>query len=126
MPPSPKLSIPDHLCTETEIQSQILQWLRNCKILHWRVPVGGVRKAGGKRARSSMTGFPDICGLTPSGRMFVIEVKAAKGRLSSEQSDWLERLYNEGAHALVVRGLSELQRAFVDAITKDDPIRYGW
>lgn len=41
------------------------------------------------------TGFPDLMALAPSKVAF-LEMKSAKGRLSDNQADWLDRLHGMG------------------------------
>lgn len=113
----------DHMATkksqiveirESEIQTTILQWLKVAGYYAWKVPLGPMAVRGGKdRSRpiwksNPMAGFPDIQGLCKNrpGRMFVIEVKSRKGRLSDKQKVWLTELENRGVVTIVARDLA--------------------
>lgn len=49
------------------------------------------------------TGFPDLICLAPGGLVAFVEMKNAKGRVSDNQSEWIERLTNYGFPAAVCR-----------------------
>ena len=53
----------------------------------------------------------DILGCLPGGRFLAIEVKAQRGRLSPEQSAFLDKIRGLGGMALVTRGWRELDAA---------------
>lgn len=66
----------------------------------------------GKRTRWAATqakreglakGFPDVLCFWDGGRVAAIEFKAEKGRLSIDQSEWLDRLASLGVPATVSR-----------------------
>lgn len=82
-------------------------------LLHWRVPLGGIKMGSGRHRKNPMKGFPDIAGLTPGGRLFVIEVKREKGGiLSDAQQVWLDNLRDAGAKVIVATSLEDVQHAF--------------
>lgn len=95
--------------SETEIQSQIMAWLRDNGIWHRRVPVGAVKHAG-VRKRSSLKGMPDIMGIIPksNGRVFFIEVKTEEGKLSQGQKDVIGELEEQGVLVIIARRLSDV------------------
>ncbi len=98
--------------SETEIQAQILQYLKAKNILHWRMPLGAVRRKGGVMAKSPIAGFPDIAGIY-KGRFFALEVKAKAGKLSSPQAEWIQELNYAGAFAVVVRSVHDVINALL-------------
>lgn len=49
------------------------------------------------------TGFPDLICLAPGGLVAFVEMKTAKGRVSDNQSEWIERLTGYGFPAAVCR-----------------------
>lgn len=62
------------------------------------VPNGGKRgqKALNQAMREGMAlGFPDVIALAP-GKVAFLEFKSAKGRVSDNQTDWLDRLHGMG------------------------------
>jgi len=54
-------------------------------------------------------GVPDICLPVPRGAYhgLFIEMKAAKGRATLEQMDWIGRLIRQGYYAAVCKGFDE-------------------
>jgi hypothetical protein len=93
---------------ERDIQRQILDWLKAEGIWHRRVSVTPVKINGGQK-RNPMKGFPDMFGVLPGGlgRMFVIEVKTAKGRLSEEQQQCRRELEAKGVVYVLARSLDD-------------------
>ena len=53
------------------------------------------------------TGFPDCLFLWPDGGIAFVEFKAAKGRLSDNQAEWIERLHLDGHKVTVARSVEE-------------------
>lgn len=53
-------------------------------------------------SRRSKGGFPDLVIVGPGGIWF-LELKAEKGRVSSEQKNWIADLHRAGVHASVAR-----------------------
>lgn len=97
---------------ETDLLRYTLALLAAHKILAWRVPMGGVahqRRPGGEviMKRNPMTGFPDICGVTSTGRLVAIECKLPKGRFSTAQKEWALLLKTNNALYFVVRSTDD-------------------
>lgn len=59
------------------------------------------------KAEGLAAGFPDAQCIWPGGGICFIEFKAAKGRLSDNQAEWIERLLERGHKAAVVRSVEE-------------------
>lgn len=78
--------------TEKEIQNQIRDILAyGCKV--WNITTGTFKVAGRppRYIRTFPPGTPDLMGFRKSdGKMFFIEVKTAKGKLSKEQKEFAE------------------------------------
>lgn len=53
------------------------------------------------------TGFPDLIALWPDGGSAFIELKMPKGRLTDNQSEWIERLGGMGHRVAVARSVDE-------------------
>ncbi len=105
---------------EADLLSYALTCLKQSGLVYWRVPNGPVvHSIGNKqiRKKSPIQGFPDIAGVFPSGKFFAIELKTDKGRLSSEQVEWITKLNMSGAMAIVLRSKDEIAE-FVAAAVK--------
>lgn len=53
------------------------------------------------------TGFPDVMCIWAGGGICFIEFKTAKGRLSDNQGEWIERLHERGHRVTVARSIDE-------------------
>jgi len=98
---------------ESTIQKEILAYLRNTGYSVWKMPLGPqLIHAKGRTvmAKNALKGFPDIFGILKNipGKLFVIEVKSATGKLRPEQKMWLARLEKLGVSCLVARTLQEV------------------
>ena len=98
---------------ETELQRNILQYLKARNIWAWRASNAGNRIKGGMRVPSGNLGLPDICGVlsNPPGRALFIEVKTPKGKVSEAQTIWLVKAADLGALAFVARCLDDVINA---------------
>lgn len=108
---------------ESDLLSYALTCLKQSGLVYWRVPNGPVMHSiGGKMIRkcSPIKGFPDIAGVFPSGKFFAIELKTDKGRLSTEQTEWITKLNMSGAMAIVLRSKEEISE-FIAAASKIKP-----
>lgn len=97
------------MISEATIQAEILSWLRSNNILHWRVPLGGVRHAGVGLKKSPMRGHPDIEGIIPNsqGRLFAIEVKK-ESKLSDIQKEVIGKLERAGVLVILAHNVSDV------------------
>jgi hypothetical protein len=108
---------------ESDLLSYALSCLKQSGLVYWRVPNGPVMHSiGGRMIRkcSPIKGFPDIAGVFPSGKFFAIELKTDKGRLSTEQTEWITKLNMSGAMAIVLRSKGEISE-FIAAASKIKP-----
>ena len=109
--------------TEREIQNRIRLALPTLGVTVFRANVGqswtgdqAIHLANGdvliKNARPFISGVPpgfsDLFGLTSDGQFVAIEVKAANGRVSTKQSNFLQ-------HIRANRGLAGVARSVEDA-----------
>ena len=86
----------------------------------WRNNVGTAEHWNGQevqRVRYGLApGSADLVGiLAPSGRLFALELKTAKGRASDEQSQWLALVRRMGGFAAIVRDVAEARAALARA-----------
>jgi hypothetical protein len=103
---------------EGEAQAAILDYLRLRGHLCFRlnnIPATYVDRHGERQFRAlskyGMKGLPDILLIRkPTGRLFGIEVKAAKGKPSPEQLDFGRRLIEAGGEYVVVRSIDDVQK----------------
>jgi hypothetical protein len=108
------------------LEAELLRYakakLERSGLLWWRVANGpSIYKEGSKiRFRPSpIAGFPDLAGLTATGRFWAIELKTEKGKLQANQSEWIVRIRASGGIATVVRSFEEFD-ATVARIKKAD------
>ena len=73
--------------SESDIQKQIIDYLRLKGYMHWRNYVGPILRGPRKLlSKNPMAGMPDILGVFNSHhRLFAIEVKTPKGKLADKQ-----------------------------------------
>ncbi len=96
---------------ERVIQAQILAWLKEANVLHWRQN-SGVVFAGNRMIRLGEEGLPDIVVIVPpGGRLLGLEVKSAKGSLRPSQEEFKARAEAAGAAFHVVRSLTQAKNA---------------
>jgi len=96
---------------EKVIQAQILAWLRETGLLHWRQNSGTVF-VGNRMVLLGEAGLPDIVVIVPpGGRLLGLEVKSAKGKLRPVQEVFREKILKSGGLYFVVRTLKEAMTA---------------
>lgn len=92
----------------------------------WRLSQGGVVRRGRHTMRTGLVaGAADLIGILthtdPSaedgevwgkvGRFVALEVKSARGRVSTEQAQWIELVHRHGGFAAVVRSVNDALHA---------------
>lgn len=90
--------------SESEIQQQILNYLKNKGIFHWRNNVG--RK---HNLQFGLKGSADIMGMTHNGIFFAIEVKDWKGKQSPEQKHFEQRVNDNNAIYILARDIDYIK-----------------
>jgi penicillin-binding protein-related factor A (putative recombinase) len=106
------------LVKEKQIENSILSYLKGRGLFFWKNESVGVFdvKKGVYRLKNSIhrrVGIADIIGVI-DGRAIFIEVKSEKGRLSINQSAFLEEAKRHGAIAIVARSVEEVEKALSD------------
>jgi len=99
------------LTPEGRIKTACLRYLERRGFYAWNNPTGAVQIRPGKFLRFGKVGSSDILGVLPDGKFLAIEVKASNGRLSPEQSAFLEKIRGKGGLALLVRSWQALDAA---------------
>jgi hypothetical protein len=101
---------------EAEIQRAVVKWLaiqENMGVIMWfAVPNGGTRnilEAVNLKRQGVRRGVPDLVVIPKTGPVCFIELKSESGRLSKDQSDWLELLPLFGCPVAVCRSLDEVR-----------------
>ena len=102
--------------TEAEIHAAIVTLIRTVApdLLVFHPANGGWRsKAEGAKLKALgvTPGVPDLCLITPVGRVFFIEVKTPNGRLSAEQQKIHEWLTAIGVSCAVARSIDDARNA---------------
>lgn len=111
--------------SEKQIETAILQCLKylpGCKA--WKNHSVGIydpnKKTFRTRSRFHIKGVSDILGIY-KGRMLCFEVKSPKGRLSEDQTIFLQQMHELGAIAGVVRSVDDALALLEIA---ESPIRF--
>lgn len=103
---------------EKVIQKQILDWLKETGLLHWRANSGELFYHG-RRIFLGPDGIPDIVMIVPpKGRFVGLEVKSSKGRLRKDQVAFAKTMADNGALFFVVRSLNDAKAATAEALGK--------
>ena len=97
--------------TEGVAKAAILDYLRVRGVFAWNNPTGAVEVRRVRWLHFGKRGSADILGCLPGGRFLAVEVKAPHGRLSSEQSEFLDTIRGLGGLAVVARSFRELDTA---------------
>lgn len=80
----------------------------------WRNNTGVAEHRGARVRYGLAVGSADLIGCL-DGRFVALEVKAAAGRTSPEQRQWLDLVRRNGGFACVVRGVDEARAAIARA-----------
>ena len=96
---------------EGRIKADCLRYLERRGFFVWNNPSGAVRIAPDRWVHFGKKGSADIIGVLPDGKFLAVEVKAPHGRLSPEQSAFLEKVRGMKGVAVVVRSFRELDAA---------------
>jgi hypothetical protein len=100
---------------EGPVVSACLDYLAARGIMAWRNNSGAVKltRRDGKEGfvRFGKKGSADIIGVLPGGRFIAVECKTEKGRLSGEQTVFLENVKKAGGVAFVARSAYDVEKA---------------
>lgn len=107
-------------------ESQILAEIRKAAnyypdLVLWRLSQGGAVARGGHtyRAGLSVNGASDLIGIY-RGRFVAIEVKSAKGRVSEEQTLFMNIVRTRGGYAAVCRSVDEFHAVLARIVIERD------
>jgi hypothetical protein len=102
---------------EARIQREIVHFVRavapQCLIV--AIPNGSQRTASGRPANAVAgltAGVPDLAVIAPQGRIYWLEVKAEKGRVSDAQLAFHIELQGRNHDVAVVRSIEDVSNAF--------------
>ena len=111
---------------EAGIQRQIVDYIRVVApdLLVFAIPNGSQRTKSGRPANAvygMVAGAPDLCVLCPMGKVFFLEVKAPKGRVSDAQIHFHFELEKRNHVCAVVRSIEDVQLVFkeLDITTRE-------
>jgi len=113
------------LTPEGRIKNDCLHYLEKRGFFVWNNPTGTVRIAPDRWIHFGRKGSSDIIGVMPDGRFLAVEVKTPHGRLSSEQSAFLEKVRGLGGVAVLARSLYELDNALRREGYADDGLLFN-
>ena len=95
---------------EQGIQSAILAFLRAYRIACYKHQNSGIYSVKRQSYIPSHTrGVSDIIGCLPGGRFLAIEVKAPKGKPTTEQLQFIDMINQAGGLAFVAHSVEEVQ-----------------
>ena len=105
---------------EKTIQAQILGWLNEVGLLHWRQNSGTVF-FGGRTIHLGPDGLPDIVVVVPpGGRILGLEVKSSKGRQRPTQAAWQIECEAVGGYYRIVRSLEQAMDAVAAVLGEEN------
>ena len=92
------------MVTETEIQKDIMDYLKLKGIKAWRNNSGQARY----NIKLAPNGTPDIIGYLPNGKFLGIEVKKPKKKLSPDQELWHSQAILAGCVIITARSVDDV------------------
>ena len=111
---------------EGRVKAAILRYLERRGFFAWNNPSGTVRITPEGWLHFGKKGSVDILGCLPGGKLLAVEVKSITGRLSPEQSVFLEKVRGLGGVAVVVKSMRELDEALRrEGYADDGPLFEG-
>lgn len=104
-PAKVRFNSPSGKITESEVQTQIIDWLCLKQIFNWRQNTMGVYMGNGKFRPPPATGVSDVLGILPSGRFLAIEVKRPGGKPTPAQLEFIDNINANGGLGFVADNL---------------------
>jgi Holliday junction resolvase len=95
--------------TETEIQKEILEYLRVQGFFVWRQNSGAIKR----KYAVGQTGIPDIIGIGPGGVFLGIEVKKPGKQLSTMQTQFFVEAQNRGAVVIRAESVADVKALLI-------------
>lgn len=94
---------------EAAALSEVLKALRAHPAVVWCERMNsGAAKIGNRFIRFGFTGCPDVLGQLRDGRLLGVEVKSHNGKLSTQQSVFIERIKSAGGVAFLARNCNDV------------------
>ncbi len=110
---------------ERDAQRAVVAWLRKAGCIvqatfteqaaREKDPAKRARFGAARKASGATTGFPDLTGISPDGRVFFIEMKSAKGATSDAQDRVIDQLRARGQIVVIGRDIWSVQDALAAA-----------
>jgi hypothetical protein len=92
------------------VRAILLRFGSHPQLRLWRSQPLVARTRDGRVVRALPVGFPDISGVTATGRMIAIEVKTTKGSVTARQIAFLDMLRKFGALVILARSVEDVER----------------
>jgi len=111
--------------TESDLIRVCLRLLALCGVMAWRTNNIPVYDPSRKRYRSfrGTKGVADILAVLPGGKLLAIETKLAKGKLSPDQTLFLDGVNAAGGVGVCVRDVKELEKMLEKVLDSDCSVR---
>jgi hypothetical protein len=101
--------------SETALVATVLDYLAVRQVFCWRSNNVGTRRTARDGRQfwhfTGLRGVSDIVGVLEGGRLLAIEVKRPGGKLTDEQSWFIDEVNRRGGLALVIRDVGQLDQA---------------
>lgn len=104
--------------SESEIQNNIINFLKTKGIFHWRSQVYKGRVKSGAYFHTGIEGLADITCMLPDCHLY-IEVKDSKGKQKQAQKDFEAKCSNLGHFYCVARSVGDVRRKLEEIIEID-------
>lgn len=102
---------------ESTILEAVLRYVRIHPKVAWvrRMNTGAVQMRGVRFMRFGFLGCSDLIGQVKGGRFLAIEIKAPAGRLTVEQTEFLDRVKRHGGVSGVARSIEDAEKILAEA-----------
>ena len=92
--------------TESEIQKEVMTFLKVCGFMAFRMNSGYIKK----NVKLSPIGTPDIMAISPYGKTTWIEIKTETGKLRDSQIDMHAKLRSYDQNVIVARSVKDVEK----------------
>lgn len=101
---------------ESDIQKQILDYLRYNRVFCWKYNNAGIKKPNGSYIPTGLRGVSDILGILPNsgGQFLAIEVKNEKGYPSQYQLEFLDNVKKNGGVGFIAKSVEDVEELLKD------------
>jgi hypothetical protein len=97
----------DAITKESHVLNAVDAYLSAVGITHWRNNTG-MAQEGSRFIRYGKVGSSDFLGICPDGRFLAVECKRPGGKLTREQSDFIDMINAQNGVAIVVNSIESL------------------